>query len=441
VAGDPSSIYWEPLTVNTRACYLLLSAAACTTPVDPTPQPATYRISPQQVWAGATVTIESAAFRELGDGAELDLGLVNVPMVRVDDTTMLATIPSTAGGIYDPAVVMGDSLALLDQVTVWGFAGSRRYGPDGVWFAWDVYVWPEGSTSILGGTLGGGLTTIDLATDEIVTWPGILSLQSIRGPGATPQDSVFLLRATGEPPRSWKLTPNPQLLAEHPEFTFTRQLLRLGTHSWILTANNRVETWTRPDSATAYTVTSIAMNESQGVHLSPRGDRATIRVAQVPFAVAGVPVFAAPSGALAYYVGLRSSTAVDWSADGALLAMAGSPPAGPATDGQVLLLQSGTGQALGSVLTGRPVFGVAIDELRPYLYAGVTSTTGRMAIQVYRRPELSLLAELDMPQTEATCGLLADCFGGVLALGPEELYAFYGWNGFTRSARFFLPPP
>lgn len=428
--------------MRATAALVLLGLVACGTPTDSTPpQPATYRITPRALWAGGTVTIESQAFRDLGDGAELDLGLGNVPLVRLDDTTLTAIIPSSAGGIYDPVVVMEDSFALLDQVTVWGFAGTRRYGPDGIWFAWDVYVWPEGSTSIIGGTTGNGLTTIDLATDEAATRPGLMSLDALRGPGETYQDSVFILRTTGQAPRSWKLTTNPQLLGEHPEFTLTRQLMRLGLHSWLLTFNNRVEIWSRPDSATPYTITSIAMNESQGVHLSPRRDRATIRAAQVPGAVAGVPVFAAPSGTLAYYVGLRASHAVDWSADGALLAMAGLPPGGPATSGQVFLLNSTTGQSLGAVLTGRPVFGVAIDERRPFLYVGVTSANGRLAVQVYQRPSLNLVAELDVPGTEAVCGLLSDCFGGVLAVGPNEVYAFYGWNGFTRSSRFFLPPP
>ena len=430
----------------TCAAIAVLGLTACGTPSDPSPPgPATYRITPSALWAGGTVTIESSAFRDLGDGAELDLGLTSIALVRVDDTTMTATLPGDAGGIYDPVVVMEDSLALLEQVEVWGFAATRRYGPESVWLPWDTYVWPRGEPQVIAGTNNGELAIIDLDTEEIRTIPGVFyPTIGLRGPGATPDDNVLLLKPQGQPLQSWQFGAVPQKLGEHPEIGGNRQVLRLGLHSWLVTWNNRVEVWLRPDSSAAYTVAAnYPLNEPQGVHLSPRKDRATLRVnAASVGATPGVPVFDAPSGDLAYYAPVQSAQGVDWSADGGLLAMAGrEQPGNPYSRGRIVIMDATSGTVVASVTSELPVFAVAFDDLRPYLYVGVTSLSGHLAVEVYRRTDLTRLALLEVPDSDAGCGTGDICEGGVLAVGAEELHAFYGWNGPARNSRFFLPAP
>jgi hypothetical protein len=425
---------------------LIVAVVACSAPTDPTPPaPATYRITPNQLWAGATVTVESEAFRTLGEGAELRLGLGSVPLVRVDDTTMTATIPSSAGGVYDPVVVMEDSLAPVDQVVVWGFAATRRYGPEGVWLPWDTYVWPSGEAQVIAGANTGEIAIIDLEAQATRTIPGVFYPTSgLRGPGATPEDSVFLLKPQGQPLQSWKFGEVPEKIGEHPEIGGNRQVLRLGLHSWLVTFSNRVEVWKRPDSSAAYAVAaSYPLNEPQGVHLSPRKDRATLRGNWLGIATNQIPVFDVPSGDLAFHVPLPSTMGIDWSEDGDVLAVVGAAqPTAPEAPGTILLLNATTGVVLASATTELGVFAVALDGERPYVYVGVTTASGHLAVEVYSRANLTRLARLEVPENDLVCTLnLGGCHGGVLAVGINELHAFYGWNGLTRDSRFFLPAP
>jgi hypothetical protein len=219
--------------------------------------------------------------------------------------------------------------------------------------------------------------------------------------------------------------------------------MRLGLHSWLSTTNNSVRILRRADSTESYTeVATYPVNEVQGVHLSPRKDRATVRANAVvsgpdPF----IPVFEAPSGDLAFYAPIQSSQGVAWTADGSLLAMVGRlQPTNPEGGGRILVLDATTGSLVASTTTAREVFAVAFDDRNPYLYVGVTGATGRPAVQVYQRPGLGLLAELHVPESDPDCGIGPSCHGGVIALDDGHVYVFYGWNGPTRISQFFRPP-
>ena len=96
---------------------------------------------------------------------------------------------------------------------------------------------------------------------------------------------------------------------------------------------------------------------------------------------------------------------------------------------------------LKSATTSRPIFGVVFDEQHPRLYVGITDEEGRPAVRAYHRDTMELLGEMRVPEGELTCGLLKDCFGGLLATQGNERFVFYGWNGPTRALRFVLPPP
>jgi hypothetical protein len=89
----------------------------------------------------------------------------------------------------------------------------------------------------------------------------------------------------------------------------------------------------------------------------------------------GIPVFSAPAGDLAYVVTqLQSSQAVDFSADGELLAIAGGIGVrGEFSDSdRVMLLQASDGAVIAdTVFNDEYVFAVAIDPYRPLVYVGV----------------------------------------------------------------------
>jgi hypothetical protein len=124
-----------------------------------------------------------------------------------------------------------------------------------------------------------------------------------------------------------------------------------------------------------------------------------------------------------------------------MLAMVGAlQPSIAGSPGRIVVLDATSGALLASNTTEREVFAVAFDDRNPFLYVGVTSATGRPAVQVYQRSNLTLLGEMDVPETDPDCGIGPSCHGGVIALDDEHVYVFYGWNGPTRASRFFRPP-
>lgn len=422
-----------------------IGAVACDGTVAPETFPV--RVAVTAAWAGAEVPIVSQGFRATWLLPSVWLDDVALAVRRVDDTTVAATLPVASGphalsvrGVYtEPTTV---------PVTVYGYAGADDSYPD---IIADVLVWPRtGHASVLGVSQL-GLTLIDLDTKAVTVFDSIFDparcWDVLRGPGVTYRDSVFLVLPVGGGIESWRLGPTPVPLASHPGINVTRQVMQLGPDTWLLGHHHFVEVVSRADSASPYQSQVVFQaEETEGVHLSPRKDRATI---QIDRAWGGIPVFDVPSGAIAYRVASQEVAAgVDFSADGELLAIVGGTTWFESPTGRVLLVRAADGTVLQDTILDRQVFAVAIDPVRPWLYVGATEPDSSAAplaghrpiVVVLDRTTFAVIATLRVAPDAPTCD--TGCYKGVIALSDDPvLYVAWGWQPpHTIAWRFTIPP-
>lgn len=425
---------------TTRLVLVLAAVSGCTAPVQPELS-GPFTVTPAEPWAGGAVTVTGPSFRDGGDGAVLRLGTVSVSLERVDDTSMTAVLPPTLGGSFQPQLEVAGQVVELDPITIAGYAETFEVQPQ---LLWDVLVWPrDGRANVMGVSLE-GLTLIQLDTRSVTTFDSLLDWNLLRGPGVTYQDNVFLLRPRNSAAlESWTLLPTPRRLAVHADIFSNRQVMRLGPNAWFVSSAHQFSTYTRADSAQPYQETDTRAEETEGVHMSPRGDRATI---QVDRAWSGLPVYAVPSGDVAYVVTqMQVVEGVAFSRDGALLALVGGIDGILRAPSRVLLLDAGSGDVLADTTIAEAVFAVAIDPTRPLLYVGlsVMDTTTRVAhpaVLVLHQNSLQPVGRLEVPSTETDCTW--GCYKGVIALSDlGDLYVAWSFNsiGTTVVHRFTLP--
>jgi hypothetical protein len=172
---------------------------------------------------------------------------------------------------------------------------------------------------------------------------------------------------------------------------------------------------------------------------SPRHDRALFKVfglgSFVP-ASPGIPVFSAPSGAVAYFLTqLKWTFAADFSPDGEWLAIAGGTGAWPhPTDtSTVLMVSASSGEVVASAtVPGVGAVVLAFDPQRPLVYLG----DGSGRVVVLDRTTLQPIATMDasQPDPQGRGGL-----AGVIALDNQNGLYYWPGNGATIVWRFTLP--
>jgi hypothetical protein len=418
----------------------VIGVAACDGTIAPATFPA--RVAVTEAWSGAEVPIVSQGFRTtwLLPSAWLDDAALAVR--RVDDTTVAATMP-VASGSHTLTVRGLYTEPLTVPVTVYGYAGADDTYPD---IIADVLVWPRtGHASVLGVSQL-GLTLIDLDAKTVTVFDSIFDptrcWDVLRGPGVTLRDSVFLVLPVGAGVESWQLGATAVPLASHPGINVTRQVMQLGPDTWLLSHHHFVEVVSRADSGSPYQAqVTFQAEETEGVHMSPRKDRATIRVDR---AWGGIPVFDVPSGAVAYRMTTQEVAAgIDFSADGELLAVVGGTTWFESPTGRVLLLRASDGEILQDTTLDLQVFAVAIDPVRPWLYVGATESDGgraRPVVLVLERSTFRVIATLRVPENAPLCSY--GCYKGVIALSDAPVaYVVWGFDPpATIAWKFTLPP-
>jgi hypothetical protein len=404
-------------------------------------------------WSGNDVEITSQGFGTSWPLPSAWLDDVPLAVHRVDDTTVAATLPATSGP--HTLIVRGLRIEpLVVPITVYGYAGVWDAYPD---LIADVLVWPRtGHASVLG-VSPLGLTFIDLDTHATTVFDSVFDPSAcwtgLRGPGVTYRDSVFVVLPVGSSSvESWHIGPTPALVRTHPEHGIPRQLMQLGDDTWLRGGAHLVSILTRSDSTQPYLWTSYRAEETEGVHLSPRKDRATIRVDKVP---GGIPVFDVPSGALAYRVEqLEVAAGVDFSADGEYLVIVGGTTWFESPTGRVVLLRASDGHVLQDTTLDLHVFAVAIDPIRPWLYVGATDPDSSQLAPGDRLPgfrPILVVLERSTFRVIATLRGTADapwschyrCYKGVIALSSDPVaYVVWGFDPPATTAwQFTLPPP
>jgi hypothetical protein len=278
--------------------------------------------------------------------------------------------------------------------------------------------------------------------------PDALDWNRLRGPGMTYQPGTWILRGSGGL-ESWQLAAQSTKVSDHPEFTpgFTRQAAQLAPDAWLVTTSQAWQLYTRPDAGSPYAVSTTGGGQDpQGIVLSPRGDRAVMRVDRYP---SGIAVIDVTHQGVAFLVQLTSILGTAFSSDGAQLLVAGDtgndlPGTSAGFPSRVQLLSADDGAVLASRDLDGEAFAVAFDPSASRVLVGISRRVGdvvRPAIVVLNRADLAPIATLDAPATAAACGTIGNCFGGALAIAGHAAHVFWSWNGPPHLWHFELLVP
>lgn len=418
------------LAGTTLIAALVGVAAACQSH-DTTVPVIQFVVSPSTAFAGSTVLIRGTDFRTRGTGAIVTVSDSDVPLIRIDDTTMSARLPVSAAGVLTPVLTLDGDRIPLTAITVFGFADMQAFNQQ----PYEASVWPRtGHAVVMGLSVDlRNLLLFDLDAKS-VTRDSAIHIGPHR-PGPSYQDSVFLLRSAGDTLEAWRLLPVPSRVAAYPGVGngMDWEAMQLGPNQWLTSNKYDIST----------PAGGVAIVQPQGVYISPRHDRATVSALDASGGpslgtpLAAIPVFAVPSGAVAYLSPLKAVMGVDFSPDGELLAMVGGSLYISSIK-RVVLLRASTGEVLGDTTIDRNVYAVALDPVRPLLYVG-TVTANRPTLLVLDRSTFRVLGEMQAPAfTFGQSDLATTIQGSVIALNSQNgLYLF--WNG--NAWRFTLPEP
>jgi hypothetical protein len=424
---------------------LLAAAFACSDPIEAPPD-ARFRIEPAAQWSGGWVRVHSTAL------ATADTVVVTVEgdtvlleTSRVADTTLAVRLPVASGSVQ-LRVQLGRWPFVLDPIEIYGYTDAREIPAvmDG-----DLLVWPrDGYANVLAGTPD-GVALLRANTGQVRLFPGTgrYGFLDVRGPGATEMDGVFVLaQVVNAPAEVWRLLPTAERLLADSGVLVGRQVMRLNPAAWVMGGAHGITLRRWSDVLGRYQDTTIQAEEVEGVNMSPRGDRATLRVDWVP---GGAPVFDAPAGTIAYRVaGMLRVDGADFSADGEWLALVGGSDfrGGVGDTNRLMLLRAATGEIVRDTTLDRVAFAVTLDAFAPLMYVGVSEDVNpgdgllHPVILVFARETGRLLAELRPPASAPGC-FFGDCYKAVIARSAEPaLYVVWGYQGVTRVWRFAMLP-
>ena len=430
------------MTRRPVALALMAAAFACSDPIEAPPD-ARFRIEPAAQWSGGWVQVHSPALATADTAVVTVVGdTVPLETSRVADTTLAVRLPDTSGSVQ-LRVQLDRWPFVLDPIEIYGYTGARQIPVpmDG-----DLLVWPRnGNANVLAGTPD-GVAVIQANTGQVGLFPGTgrYGFLDVRGPGATEMDGVFVLaQVVNGPAEVWRLLPAAERLLVDSGVLVRRQVMRLNPAAWVLGGAHSITLRRWSDVLGRYQDTTIQAEEVEGANMSPRGDRATLRVDWVP---GGVPVFDAPAGTVAYRVaGMLRVDGADFSADGEWLALVGGSDfrGGIADTNRLMLVRAATGEIVRDTTLDRVPFAVTLDAYAPLVYVGVdhVSEVGiQPAVLVIDRDSGRLLAELRVAASAPPCRL-GGCYKAVIARSAEPaLYVVWGYQGETWVWRFAMLP-
>ena len=383
-------------------------------------------------WASKDYRISSPEFVGRGHGASVSIGGTRLPLSRLDATTLRAELPdSILGGTYTPMLHLDGYQVRLSSVRVSWYVRRTDYSRT---IPTDAYAWPrDGAASVLGQTNDGlTLFNLDAGTSAVLPVP---STSNLRGPGATPDPDVFILRQ-GNTMQSWRLRPQPQLVEAFDDFygNFTRQVMLLNPNAMFVTHGQhyfQLYTRTAPLGVFQGDPWLEQAEEVEGVYMSPRRDRATVRVDAVS---QGVPVFNATAGTIGYRTQLRTTYGVDWSPDGSVLVLGGRSIASPYTP-RVMLLDPTDGRVIAEKTFELSIAAVAWDDERPFVYVALEDKGRGPILLVLNNTTLAEVARMRPPGIIESSG--SCCYRAVIAPSRTTDTVHLFW--FRWSWEFTLP--
>ena len=418
--AGPAESLQQDSNVNLRLSPLVLAAMVGLACNDPSSGPLNvpeFQVSPGVTWSGGTVTITSAFFIDRSIPV-IRVDTLQLAVSRVDDSTVLATLPPLPSGTY-PVFVSDDDLpGPIAEVELVGFRERRDISQE---FLGTLITRQAPQGPVVIGTLGGGshIGMLDL-TSGLVTQ--FLDLQAPSGSGlysVAPSyrgDNVFVLRDTAGIVGEWQLWPAPAFLdtvGSGFQNIFTRHVVTFGPDVYVVTGSH-LSTSYSPAGNRFFTTESVWDN-----FLSPQGDRAVLAS---NVGMPGIQVFDMATGDTAYTLPVHSSVGVAFTADGSLLFATGGEYY---NHNNLMRLDASTGAVLerDSVLDGSYQYKMALSQSESRLYVAAERDSFPH-LRVYDATTLALIADLVVP-TDERINCWSTCWEGVVSLDEATGTVFY----------------
>ncbi len=422
---------------------LLLAACSSTDP-DPVPT-GEFTVLDRSVWAGGTVRVRSEDFRQFGDGAALVIGRAVVTLRRLDETTLIGTMPSHLAGVVEPFLSFDDLGFPLQSVRVAGFSEAQEVPEAQSWWGVGQLATIAGRPHAIG-FQGQDLLLVDLESGTVTTVPqvhaGPSAAFSVPGPTADP--SVWLLDPPGGAVESWSLGASSiklALLSAIPS-PGTRLVAQLSTSVRLrFTASNTIIWSSESSPGAGYqelpVATWVSFPSPYGVRLSPRGDRASVRAHNAPD---GVPVFDISQMRIAYRTDLKSSDVVEFSPDGSELLLVGRGLEQDPEDRRSILerLRASDGVLLASDTVDAKVIAGAYGTDGSWLVLATVPADGTETpprLLILDPLHFATIGTLDTHLDAHTCA--SSCWG-VIGFDQEQMHLFAGFGGGQKIWRYSM---
>ena len=384
-------------------------------------------IEPTSVWAGATVQVSSPRIGA-DDSVRIYADSFPLPVRSIAGNVATLSIPGQLRGDY---VVHFDSARgpAVGRITIAGFAHFEKGASS---LLGDPFVLPGSPDgALLAGLADGTIVRFEprSASTEPLLHGYIYGGENARGAGPTTDPNVVILQPHTGSAELWRVNGQPSKVG-----VLAFSMLRVATMSsdstFLIASHHFISGVKYRASHQVFPPTMTWVEETEGMTMSPRGDRVAVET-NYPVAL----VFNAQTGDTAYSVrALESVRAVAFSASGDTLYMLGGVAGGGKT--LLLSLDATTGRELGRLeLPSYEVGALTLDTDGSRLYAGVTSSSiwldgaGTIHLLVMDAQRLSLLGEMTAP-SPATPDRQG-CFYSAIAFSIDAIYYECGGSVWT----------
>lgn len=418
---------------------LLVILACSSDPTNPPVNPADVRVSPSHVFAGGEVFLSGDWYRTTDSLPGITAGASFLAVRRVNDTTVAATLPSTANGIVKLGELSPGALYDRGSVTVHGF---KRHASVPVPNHFELTTSWDPNSPFIAIDTDSGLSVLDPRVDTVTSYLGIGSLGTghagcpfSAGPSYRP--NVFVLADSGFPGRHdfWSILPDTAWLGPAP--IGGCMVAEIAPGLYAHDGQTFVNVYQLDSAGQAVSGFQQGMAMNHRFIKSPAGDRLAIAA----YSPAGATVVNLASMTSAFTApAMETVYDAAFNADGSRLYLTGG-----AFYGEVLGLNATTGDSLASAFFGSDQpFAITHDPLRGVIYVAVAerdSLVGaRLSIHVLDEVTLVQLGRLQLPDA-AGCGFCFIGSRGVLWIDQpgSELMLVMSFGG-VEIYHFSLPP-
>ena len=394
---------------------VLLVVLACSSdPTNPPADPADVRVYPSHVFAGGEVFLSGDWYRSTDSLPQITAGASLLSVRRVNDTTVAATLPSTANGIVKLGELSPRALYDRGSVIVYGF---HRHASVPVPNHFELTASWEPSSPYIAIDTDSGLSVLDPRVDTAARYLGIGSLGSSgrascpRAAGPTYRPNAFVLSDTAlfAGYDVWSVLPDTAKL-DH-LLVSGCMVAEIAPLLYAIDRQTSVNVYQLDSAGQVVAGFQQGMATHHRFTKSPAGDRLAIAAFHIDGAVI-VNLQTLTTAYTAPAMELVSDAA--FNTDGSRLYLSGGAASG-AQSGEVLALNAATGDSLAAALfpsAGAFPIAVTHDPLRGVIYVALperdTVVGARMSIHVLDEETLVPWGKLQVPDA-AGCGF---CFLG-----------------------------